>query len=94
MHAGERPCGHFRCDDATEMQAEDLDASKGAARRDSAFLAGAGVHVTGNCLYQWMLTTMRNRTLLCIPFLPITMRQPESGLKFCGVERQPLRPTG
>ena len=31
MHAGKRPCGPFRCDDATEMQAEGFDALENAA---------------------------------------------------------------
>ena len=52
MSAGKHPCGPFRCDGVTEVQVEDLDAPKGAARRDSASPAGAGVRVTGNCLRQ------------------------------------------
>jgi hypothetical protein len=34
MHAGKRPCGPFRCDDATEMQEEGLDALENAAGPD------------------------------------------------------------
>jgi hypothetical protein len=35
MHAGKRPCGPFRCDDATEMQVEGLNALENAAGHES-----------------------------------------------------------
>jgi hypothetical protein len=34
MHAGKRLCGPLRCDDATEMQVEGLDAHENAAGPD------------------------------------------------------------
>jgi hypothetical protein len=34
MHAGKRPCGPFRCDDATEMQVGGLDALENVAGPD------------------------------------------------------------
>jgi hypothetical protein len=39
MHAGKRPCGPFRCDDATEMQVGGLDALENAAGRPLASTA-------------------------------------------------------
>jgi hypothetical protein len=36
MHAGKRPCGPFRCDNATEVQVEGLDALENAIRHDCA----------------------------------------------------------
>jgi hypothetical protein len=39
MHAGKRPCGPFRCDDATEMQAGGLDALEHTAGPDCPRLA-------------------------------------------------------
>jgi hypothetical protein len=34
MHAGKRPCGLFRCDDAAEVQVEGLDPPENAAGPD------------------------------------------------------------
>jgi hypothetical protein len=34
MHAGKRPCGPFRCGDATEMQVGGLDALENVAGPD------------------------------------------------------------
>lgn len=39
LHAGKRPCGPLRCDEAIGMQVEGLDALENAVRHDST-LAG------------------------------------------------------